>query len=333
MAKKKAPTALAGDEGADDEVIIDDDTKSRWSRQSDTSDKTEDLVADEDGVIGDWDLPSPDDEDAPKKLIDSLTKLKAAQLSNDKEAMKARFKAWGRRAVWTGILYPEMRAAVEKANGGMDWVEVAEGLHAPMLLSPEHNDMARVKGKLVKKKKHWHVIYYVPGGKFSYDQMRAILGDELGLVMIEPVLAQGALVRYFCHLDCAPFDVSGKHKYPTSELVSISGYDPDPYLYWRTDDQIKGVWGIQQFAIDHGIYQYSELVDELRNVDRPDWNYLMYLPNTRNAVRDYMTNRWHSYDAGTAPTLVQQVDQLALTVIRQQQEIDALKAHMQVGTP
>lgn len=300
---------------------------------------TEDLVANEGGVIGDWDLPSPDDEDVPQKLVDSLTKLKAAQLANDKEALKERFKAWGRRAAWTGILYPEMRDAVEKASG-MDWVEVAEGLHAPMLMSPYHGkDMARVvdevtkQPKMVKKKGHWHVIYYVPGGKFSYDQMRAILGEELGLVMIEPVLAQGALVRYCCHLDCAPFDESGKHKYPTSELVSISGYDPDPYLYWRTDDQIKGVWGIQQFAIDHGIYQYSELVDELRNVDRPDWNYLMYLPNTRNAVRDYMTNRWHSYDAGTAPTLVQQVDQLALTVIRQQQEIDALKAHMQVGTP
>lgn len=301
MAKEKAPSVLADGEGA---MTQDDDSMSRFEKQLNASDKIEDAVANEGEAIGDWEQSAGLDMD---DAVAKLQALHAHQKENAQKALEEKFKAWGRRAAWTGILYPEMKDQIE-AGTGMAWEDVAEGLHVPMLRSPFHGgDMARVldevtkKPKLVKKKGHWHVLYYVPGGKFSYKQMRSILGDGLGLVMLEPVLAMGALTRYFFHLDCEPFEVSGKQKYERVDALALSGFELEPYLNWRTEDNVGVRKQIIKFAKEHEVYQYADLIDLIDEANRPDWDYMMTVPDFRQGIRDYMHNRWFIYEKGSRP--------------------------------
>ena len=322
MAKEKAPEVLADSSGAQ---VQDDDSKNRRQRQVEAMDAAEDRIPEEGGEIGDW---AQSEGLELGDVTAKLAELKQYEQGNREAALQEKFKAWGRRAAWTGILYPEMKAVVEKA-AGRPWEDIAEGLHVPMLRSPFHQDLmlkldeVTMAPKLVKKKGHWHVLFYSPGGKFSYSQMKAILGDELGCVMIEPALSIGALTRYFFHLDCEPVEVSGKHKYPIVDGLVLSGFEIAPYLYWRTEDQTGATKQVIQFAKDNGIYQYSELVDAINTADRDDWNYMMTIPNFRMGIRDYMTNRWHVYARGAKPYDVAKA---------QQAEIDRLAGQMQAMT-
>lgn len=191
----------------------------------------------------------------------------------------------GRARAWWAIVYPGEPSCP-------DW-DAALGrlraLHVPMCISPEHRDVDPETGECKKPHRHLVVMY---GGKKSLPQVRADIAP-VGCVRIEPVHDLRGAVRYLCHLDEAPLEVSGKRRYDTSDLTCLSGFDPAPYLAATTGERRDLLRAMRQWCRDEGVVDMARLMDRADSCE-PGWADL--LDGDSRALRSmetYVRGRYH----------------------------------------
>lgn len=104
-----------------------------------------------------------------------------------------------------------------------DVYEKIEASGVTCVRSPLHDSDINVKtGEL--KKPHYHNAIIFSSGVKSRNQCR-LLAKSWGIDHIEFPFDLRNSLRYWCHLDCEPYDISGKFRYDISDVKVIGCFD------------------------------------------------------------------------------------------------------------
>lgn len=192
---------------------------------------------------------------------------------------KADAKRAGKRArAWWGVLYEE------SAPDG--WREMIAGDLVETLISPLHDRDVNPDG--TAKKPHYHILV-----SFKNPTTREIAADTMerwGVVVQRHWPKPGEpdsfkvkdfrqAARYLCHLDQAD-----KHRYPTTEVVSIGAIDYAS-LVMSASDENEMLDDIFQAMDDYALDSFPKVVRFVKD-NHPEWKVIVYHKYTR-AIAEY----------------------------------------------
>lgn len=152
---------------------------------------------------------------------------------------------------WSCIIYPGDSAPE-------NYIQIIQGWHIPTLISPIHDpDQRSIDAQ--EKKKHIHVMLnFGSGANKSEDQVRSFT-DQLNGTRPFIVHSPFGMVRYFIH-----FDNPEKQQFDRSELITFSGFDPDP-AFDTFDEEQAAYCSLEDFIITNNIYNFFILVKLLKD--------------------------------------------------------------------
>lgn len=153
---------------------------------------------------------------------------------------------------WVCVVYPE--------SSPNNWTEILAGECVPAIVSPLHDKDVNPTGE--PKKPHWHVILQFAGVK-SRDQVIDIC-NKFGGVNPGPCNNLQGYARYLIHKDNPE-----KAQYDPQDIQCFSGADWSD-LIKTSKDRYDALGAIMQFAHDHNISYYSDLMDYCKNYNR-EW--------------------------------------------------------------
>lgn len=176
---------------------------------------------------------------------------------------------------WTFIVYPE--------SAPENWREILDSLHIPWIESPLHDKDVNPDGE--KKKAHWHILVFFAGKK-SYEQMKVIT-DSLNSPIPQKVNSAKGAVRYLIHLDNPE-----KYQYFKTDIVAHGGADFEKYLTATGGEKLKILSEIQDWVLESGCVEFSELADYARIYHFEDW-YDVVANQSVNYLNAYIRSRRH----------------------------------------
>lgn len=175
---------------------------------------------------------------------------------------------------WTFIMYPDSRPD--------NWKEILQETGLQIGISPLHDKDKNADE--TQKKEHYHVLLTFQGPT-TYKRVAKLIEPINGTIP-KRVVSPIGMIRYFTHKDNPE-----KAQYNEEEIISINGFDVKEFNgITKTMEK-----ALKEAIIDliriKDIYEYSELIEYLKNEDMKDM--LDIATNKTIFINTYITSRRH----------------------------------------
>lgn len=158
-----------------------------------------------------------------------------------------------KKRYWAAAIYPESMPD--------DWKEILTETGLPVAVSPLHDKDVDPDGQ--PKKAHYHVILCY-SGPTTFSSVKQIT-DKLNATNPIPLENVKGYYRYLTHKDNPE-----KYQYDAAAITHLNGFNPLDYSDLSRSERLQLVRTVQQFCIDHEVYEYCDLLDELMASDLID---------------------------------------------------------------
>lgn len=180
---------------------------------------------------------------------------------------------------WAFVVYPESLPS--------NWEEIITETGLPMVFSPLHDKDTNPTGE--PKKPHYHVICYYENATTSR-AVKEYVTDKLNGTIPIKLESMTGMYRYHLHLDNPE-----KYQYDDRDRKFFNGFDVNKVDSLTYTEISKLLQQIQQFIIEHKIFEYADLLDilldnELYNLWDVAKNHTLLL-NTYISSRRYKTKQ------------------------------------------
>ena len=155
---------------------------------------------------------------------------------------------------WGGVVYPE--------SAPDDWKEILKLKGLTFAVSPLHDRDINPTGE--PKKPHYHIILCF-AGPTTAKTVNEIM-SELNQPIAIPLESVRGYYRYFTHMDNPE-----KFQYDSKDIELFNGFDVADVM--NSFEVFECLKSIQLLIIENDITEYSDLLDFLLSVDKPElWN-------------------------------------------------------------
>lgn len=154
---------------------------------------------------------------------------------------------------WTFILYPESAPA--------DWKDILISTGLPFSVSPLHDKDINSDGE--PKKSHYHVILCYPGPT-TFNSVKSLV-ERLNSPIPQGIESVRGIYRYFTHKDNPE-----KYQYSESDILCFNSFSILDFTEFTRSERNSLRGQLQDFVREHDIFEYSDLMDILRDNDLSD---------------------------------------------------------------
>lgn len=183
-------------------------------------------------------------------------------------------KQYEKERYWTFIMYPDSRPD--------NWKEFLQETGLQIGISPLHDKDKNADD--TQKKEHYHVLLTFKGPT-TYKRVAELIEPINGTIP-KRVVSPIGMVRYFTHKDNPE-----KAQYNEEEIISINGFDIKDFDGITKTMEMALKEAIIDLIIIKDIYEYSELIEYLKNEKMKDM--LDIATNKTIFLNTYITSRRH----------------------------------------
>ena len=152
---------------------------------------------------------------------------------------------------WAFVMYPDSMPH--------NWEEIISSTGLPMAISPLHDKDINPTGEV--KKPHYHVICYYENST-TYNNVKTNVCDLLNATIPQKLESIRGMFRYHIHLDNPE-----KYQYDDRDRKLYNGFDIDLANKLTRSETLKMLLQVYTFCNDNNIYEYSDLVNILKDAD------------------------------------------------------------------
>lgn len=152
---------------------------------------------------------------------------------------------------WAFVMYPDSMPD--------NWEEIISSTGLPMAISPLHDKDINPTGEV--KKPHYHVICYYENST-TYNNVKTNVCDLLNATIPQKLESIRGMFRYHIHLDNPE-----KYQYDDRDRKLYNGFDIDLANKLTRSETLKMLLQVYTFCNDNNIYEYSDLVNILKDSD------------------------------------------------------------------
>lgn len=197
-----------------------------------------------------------------------------------------------KKRYWTFVLYPE--------SAPVNWREILQRTGLLVAISPLHDKDKNPDGEF--KKPHYHIILCYEGPTTGSNVKSLV--DELNQPIPLPIDSVRGLYRYFTHMDNPE-----KYQYDEKDITTLNGFNINDFSNLSATDTAKIKLELTKFARESDIYEYSEFMNRIIDLDKPDYFLIAssntlyfnaYLTSKRNQIKDGLnTGKYKFIDTET----------------------------------